>query len=123
MNDLLHYKNYFGSVHYSGDDDVFYGKVLGINDLVSFEGASVQELKTAFQEAVDDYLITCAALKKNPETTYEGTFNVQIPRELHRQAALEASVKGMSLNDFVQYALDLTLGRKFEDDPQTELRN
>jgi predicted HicB family RNase H-like nuclease len=58
MNDILQYKDYLASVHFSSEDDVFYGKILGINDLVSFEGASVKELKKAFHEAVEDYLET-----------------------------------------------------------------
>lgn len=56
MKSQLTYKGYQGTVHYSAEDEVFYGKVLDINDLVSFEGCSVDELKSAFQEAVDDYL-------------------------------------------------------------------
>jgi predicted HicB family RNase H-like nuclease len=59
MNDIIQYKNYYASVHFSAVDDVFYGKIIGINDLVSFEGSSVKELKTAFEEAVEDYLYTC----------------------------------------------------------------
>ena len=59
MNDILRYKDYLASVHYSSEDDVFFGKVLGINDLVSFEGASVKELKKSFRDAVEDYLETC----------------------------------------------------------------
>ena len=67
MNDILQHKNYYASVHFSSDDEVFYGRILGINDLVSFEGASVKELKSAFEEAVQDYLETCAEIGKEPE--------------------------------------------------------
>ena len=62
MNDIIQYKNYYTSVHFSAVDDVFYGKIVGINDLVSFEGSSVKELKTAFEEAVEDYLDICDQL-------------------------------------------------------------
>lgn len=55
MNDILQYKNYYGSVHFSVSDEVFHGKALGINDLVNFEGTLVKELKAAFEEAVEDY--------------------------------------------------------------------
>ena len=64
MNDILQYKGYLASLHFSAEDDVFYGKILGIDDLVNFEGASVIELKKAFHEVVDDYLVTCEALDK-----------------------------------------------------------
>jgi len=56
MNDVLIYKDYIGSVHFNADDEVFFGKIEGIENLVSFEGDSVIELKKAFEEAVDDYL-------------------------------------------------------------------
>lgn len=109
MDDVLKYKDYLASVHFSTEDEVFHGKVLGINDLVSFEGTTVRELKKAFAEAVEDYLETCNALGKDPDKTYKGSFNVRIPTELHRQAAIQSALKNMSLNDFVRYAIDFTL--------------
>jgi predicted HicB family RNase H-like nuclease len=102
------------TVHFSAEDEVFYGKIIGINDLVSFEGTTVKELKIAFEEAVEDYLETCRELKKEPDKTYKGSFNVRIPSELHRQAALFSAVKNMSLNDFVRYAIDFTLAKAAE---------
>jgi predicted HicB family RNase H-like nuclease len=117
MNDILQYKGYFATVHFSGDDDVFYGKILGINDLVSFEGSTVKELKKSFQDAVDDYLEICKKLKKDPDKGYKGSFNVRIPAELHREAANYSVIRNMSLNDFVRYAIDFTL-RKSTDPPK-----
>ena len=67
MNDILQYKNYYADVHFSADDNVFYGKITGVNDLVSFEGISVKKLKTAFKEAVEDYINLCADLGKAPQ--------------------------------------------------------
>jgi len=59
MINSLTYNGYTASISYSSADEVFFGKVLGINDLVNFEGTSVSELKESFQEAVDDYIETC----------------------------------------------------------------
>jgi predicted HicB family RNase H-like nuclease len=67
MNNILQYKNYYAAVHFNAEDDVFYGKILGINDLVSFEGASVKELKAAFKDTVEDYLEICNVIGKVPE--------------------------------------------------------
>lgn len=106
MNDILEYKTYIGAVSFSAKDDIFHGKIVGINDLVNFEGATVKDLKQAFKEAVDDYLDTCKQLGKEPEKTYKGSFNVRIPSELHRQAARQAMIKDMSLNDFVRYSIE-----------------
>jgi predicted HicB family RNase H-like nuclease len=109
MNDILEYKNYYATLHFNAKDEVFHGKIIGINDLVSFEGTTVAQLKKAFHEAVDDYLETCKGLGKEPEKTYKGSFNVRIPSELHRQAAQYATLKNMSLNDFVRQAINYML--------------
>jgi len=106
MKDILTYKSYIGSVHYSTDDDVFHGKIEGIRDLVTFEGRSVDELKRAFQKAVDDYVEFCRKVGKEPEKPYKGSFNVRISPELHRKAAVKASLSGISLNQFVQKAIE-----------------
>jgi predicted HicB family RNase H-like nuclease len=66
MDDLLPYKNFSASVHFSAEDGAFYGKLIGIDDLVRFEGCSVSELTKSFHEAVDDYLETCRRLGKAP---------------------------------------------------------
>lgn len=112
MNDILEYKGYYASVHFSSEDDVFYGKLLGIDDLVNFEGASVRELKRAFHEALDDYLATCKELGKEPDKTYKGTFNVRISTDLHRAAAVFAAIHNVSLNDFVKTAINYALLHK-----------
>lgn len=112
MNDILKYKNYFAEIHFSGTDEVFYGKIAGINDLVTFEGTTVRELKKAFQEAVEDYLATCKELGKEPEKTFKGSFNVRIPPSLHRQAAQYATINKMSLNDYVRHALDAAITKE-----------
>ncbi|HRO06872.1 MAG TPA: type II toxin-antitoxin system HicB family antitoxin [Ferruginibacter sp.] len=109
MNDILQYKGYYADIHFSADDEIFFGKLIGINDLVNFEADSVKGLKKAFKEAVDDYLETCKELKKEPNKTYKGSFNVRIPSELHKQAAIFAALKKITLNDFVRYAIDLTI--------------
>jgi predicted HicB family RNase H-like nuclease len=111
MTDILQYEGYFASVHFGAEDEVFFGKIIGINDSVTFEGGMVKELKKAFHEAVDDYLETCKQLGKEPEKMYKGSFNVRFPSELHRQATLYSAAKNMSLNEFVRLAIDFTLAR------------
>ena len=105
MIDSIKYQDYTASIHYSSNDEVFFGKVKGINDLVTFEGSSVSELKEAFKEAIDDYLKTCKSLEKSPDKAYKGVFNVRVPSGLHKKAALFASQHKITLNDFVKTAL------------------
>ena len=112
MNDVLEYKGYYASVHFSSEDDVFFGKLLGIDDLVNFEGSSVKELKKAFHESVEDYLETCAELGKGPNKTYKGTFNVRISTDLHKAAAVYAASNNISLNEFVKAAIHYALLHK-----------
>lgn len=101
----LKYKGYIGSVAYSEPDKVFYGKLEGIDDLVNYEGESVQELTSAFHEAVDDYLIFCEEHNCKPEKSYSGAFNVRVAPCLHRDIANLAAEAGISINAFVKRAL------------------
>ncbi|SEK26865.1 type II toxin-antitoxin system HicB family antitoxin [Parapedobacter koreensis] len=105
MKDVLAYKDYYGTVSYSADDEVLHGKIIGINDLVTYEAASTTELKQAFHEAVDDYIATCEAIGKQPQKTFKGSFNVRIPSELHKEASIVASQRHISLNDLVKAAI------------------
>ena len=105
MKDVIKYKEYIGSVHYSAEDDVFYGKLEGIDDLISFEGDSVIELKHAFKEAVDDYQAICKETGKPVYKAFKGSFNVRVRPELHRRAALKSTELGISLNQLVEKAI------------------
>lgn len=106
MSDTITYKGYLGTVHFSEEDEVFHGKIEAINDLIMFEGKSVKELKKAFHEAVDDYLKTCSEMGREPQKPFKGSFNVRIPSDLHRKAAEKATRQGVSLNQFVQKAIE-----------------
>ena len=91
MNTMT-YKGYLGSVSYSDKDQVFYGKIEGINGLVNFEGESVKELTAAFHEAVDDYLAYCEDEGITPDKSYTGALNVRLTPSIHRQIAMLASM-------------------------------
>ncbi|MCL2839361.1 MAG: type II toxin-antitoxin system HicB family antitoxin [Defluviitaleaceae bacterium] len=101
-NNILKYKDFFGSVEYSADDNCFFGKIIGTTDLVTFEGDSVESLKSSFEDSVEDYLALCKKVGKEPQKAYKGSFNVRISPELHKDAVMFASKKGISLNAFVE---------------------
>jgi predicted HicB family RNase H-like nuclease len=105
MKDMLRHKGYFGSIHFNQEDLVFYGKIEFIRALVSYEGKDADSFQAAFQEAVEDYLATCAAQGKEPEKPFKGSFNVRIPPDLHERVAIAAVQHGVSLNRFVADAL------------------
>lgn len=105
MSGFLQYKDYFGSVDYSDEDEVFHGKLQGIRDLVTYEGTDVKSLKSAFRDAVDDYLKTCETRGKKAEKTFKGSFNVRVTHELHLKAAAFAVEHKKKLNTVVSEAL------------------
>lgn len=105
MSNLLSYKNYNGTVEYSKEDKCLYGKVVGIKSLLSYEGASVQELEDDFKCVIDEYLEDCSERGVEPEQPYKGSFNVRINPDLHRAVAIYAIERGQSLNATVEEAL------------------
>jgi len=106
MKNVMVYKEFAGSVNYDQADDCFHGRIEGIDDLITFEGHSVAELKIAFREAVIDYEKICATAGKEAQKSYRGTFNIRVPPELHREVARISLRQGMTLNQFVRKALE-----------------
>ena len=100
----MKYKGYTGTVEYSEKDACLFGRLVGIDDIISYEGESVPEIRQAFHEAVDDYLSDCAAAGKQPNKPYSGKFILRLDPELHARLALQAQEAGKSLN---QYAVDV----------------
>ena len=105
MNTMT-YKGYLGSVAYSEKDNVFFGKIEGINGLVNFEGESVKELTETFHEAVDDYLAYCKDEGIEPEKSYTGILNVRLKPAVHRQIAMLAKQAGVTINSYIKEALE-----------------
>ncbi len=108
-NDIMQYKGYHGSVETSVEDQVLHGSILFINDLITYEAETLPRLKQEFEAAVDDYLETCQELEKEPDKEFSGTFNVRIGQEMHKKAAMEAYLEGISLNEFVRRTLHQAL--------------
>lgn len=104
-SDLLRYKGYTARPEYSADDRIFYGTILGISDLVSFQSESSKNLEDEFHKAVDDYLEFCKEIGKEPQKEYSGVFNIRIPPELHKEAAMFAQAEGVTLNKAVEQAI------------------
>ena len=109
MTDRLQYKDFIGSVHFSAEDEVFHGKIEGINDLVTFEGTTVSKLKAAFKEAVVDYIELCKETGKEVYKSFKGSFNVRVNPELHSKAYERALLEGKTLNQFVKEAIEQSI--------------
>jgi len=112
MKDKLIYKDFIGSVHFNADDNVFYGKIEGVNSLISFEGQTVSALKESFEEAVNDYLVICEKTGINPFKSFSGSFNIRISPELHRKISEKSYMLGVPINKIVQHAIEREVGMK-----------
>lgn len=105
MKNIITYKNFIGTINYNPEDNILFGKIEGINDLITFEGKSVDEITKSFHQAVDEYLEICEKTGKEVYKSLKGSFNVRIPPEMHYLADQKAKIMKISLNQFVQRAI------------------
>lgn len=106
MSQTLHHNGYDGSVEYSAEDRLLHGSLLGIRDMVTYEGFDVDSLEANFRAAVDEYLAFCETEGKTPDRPFKGSFNVRVGTELHKRAALFAEEHHEKLNNVVSRALE-----------------
>jgi len=109
MKNVMTYKGFIGTVGYSPEDHLFFGKIEGIDDLITFEGETVIELETAFRYMVDQHIADCEAEGKSAEKSYKGVLNIRISPKLHQKAAHSAMIKGITLNQMIRQALEKEL--------------
>lgn len=100
------YKGYTGTVEFDEDARTFHGEVVGLRDLVTFQGRSVEELEKAMAESIDFYLDWCAERGKVPDKPFSGKFMLRTSPELHRRAVLAATRIGLSLNKYIERAIE-----------------
>ena len=112
MSNTIEYKDYIGSVEYSSEDKCFFGKIEMIDDLVTFEAVTVDELEKNFQNCVNDYIETCQQLNREPQKAYKGVFNIRIDPSLHKKIYKEALKAGVSLNAYINKTLDSSVNKK-----------
>lgn len=110
MTNAMTYKGYSARIEYDDEDGVFFGRLAGIADVVGFHADTVEGLREAFREAVDDYLDTCARLGREPQRAFSGQVMFRVNPEVHRRAALAAELAGKSLNQWAEEVLDRAAG-------------
>jgi predicted HicB family RNase H-like nuclease len=103
---MMEYHGYHAHVAFDHDAGVFHGHVLHTRDVITFQGTSVEGLRAAFRESVDDYLAFCAQRGEAPEKPCSGKFLVRIDPDLHRRVAIAASLAGESVNAWVSRCLE-----------------
>ena len=104
MNTMT-YKGFTARVDFDDAEGIFSGRLLGISDVVGFHADNVPELRAAFEDAVDDYVETCARIGKQPEKPASGKLMLRIPPDVHRAALVAAESAGTSLNQWAAKVL------------------
>lgn len=100
MNNILSYKSFTAKIEYSADDEVFFGRLLGVKDIVTFHGTTVRELRTAMKETVEFYLEVERQTGESPKKRYSGKVMLRLPNKLHEKIAESAASAGKSINEW-----------------------
>lgn len=110
----MKYKGYAAKITIDEEQEILHGEVAGLTDVVTFQGRTINELKTAFRDSVDDYLQMCEEYGEEPERPFSGRFVVRMSPDLHRECALAAHHGNESLNGWVvsvlRSAIDAEIG-------------
>lgn len=106
----MKYKGYHGQVNYDEEAKLFHGEVVGLRDVITFQGTSVDELEQAFKDSIDEYLDFCQELGRAPEKPFSGKLILRLPPEVHERAAYEAKCSGQSLNNWIKQGIQQLLG-------------
>jgi predicted HicB family RNase H-like nuclease len=106
---MLTYRNYTGIVEYDAQGKIFTGEVIGLKDVITFQGRTPDELERSFRESVDFYLELCEKDGVLPDRPFSGRFNVRISPELHRKIAESAASERKSQNQWVSEAIEMAL--------------
>ena len=103
---MMEYKGYRGVVAFDDEVDIFHGEVVGTRDVITFQGQSVEELRSAFRLSVDEYLEFCADRGKAPDKPFSGEIPLTIRPEIHRAATAAAQAEGKSLNQWLSETIE-----------------
>ena len=98
---MMTYKGYGCTVRFDDEADIFHGEVSGLRDVVTFQGRTVDELRLAFRESVDDYLEFCESRDEEPDKPYSGRFLLRLDPSLHRRLVELSAEEGESLNNWI----------------------
>jgi predicted HicB family RNase H-like nuclease len=104
---MFKYKGYTGKVVFDEEAKILHGEVIGLKDVITFQGTSTKEIEKAFKDSVNDYLVWCKERGERPEKSYSGNLRIRLPQTLHARLAEHAAMEGMSLNSFIVHQLQV----------------
>jgi len=102
---MMEYKGYQARVEFDDEFNLFHGEVINIRDVITFQGKSVDELRQAFEDSVEDYLAFCTERGEEPDMPFSGRFTVRLSPERHRQVILAAEKAGKDVDTYVAEVL------------------
>jgi predicted HicB family RNase H-like nuclease len=102
---MMEYKGYLAHTEFDDQANIFHGEVINIRDVITFQGKSVDELRQAFKDSVEDYLAFCAERGEGPEQPFTGQLTVRLSPEQHRQVILAAEKAGKRVEGWVAEVL------------------
>ena len=102
---MIEYKGYIGVVEFDPEIDSFHGTVINTNDVITFYGSSVAELRKEMMKSIEEYFQVCREHKRKPEEPFSGKLMIQTSPELHRRIALEAALRRVNMNTYIQEIL------------------
>ncbi len=101
----MRYRDYAAKIEYDSVDKIFVGHIVGIRDIVGFHGRTVEELESAFHEAVNHYLEVCQKIGQEPQKSYSGKLTLRLPPDIHMEVAKTAKVNSKSINQWATEVL------------------
>lgn len=102
---MMQYQDYLARVEYDAGADIFHGEVINTRDVITFQGKSVEEIKKAFENSVEDYLAFCKERGEEPDAPFTGRFTVRLSPDQHRQVILAAEKAGKKVDSWVAETL------------------
>lgn len=109
---MMQFKGYFASVEYDAEAKIFHGEVIGLKDVITFQGTTVEQIEEEFHNSVDDYVTFCKEEGREPEKTFSGTLNLRMGPDRHRLVAALAQARQKSINDWINEAIEAKVSKE-----------
>ena len=109
---MMLYRGYKGYFEYDEKADIFHGQVIGIRDVITFQGRSIDDLKVALKDSIDDYLDMCEQEEKSPDKPFSGKFSLRLPPEVHSKVAQAAASAHKSINSWITDVVENNLEKQ-----------
>lgn len=105
MTSTIKYKGYTGRVEFDAEDNILFGEVIGLRDIITFQGTTVEEIVKSFHKSVDTYLNFCKEENQQPEKPFSGKIPFRTTPEIHYRIYMAAQLADRSINAWMNEVL------------------